>query len=106
MRTMDFTGSIPALYERYLGPLLFQPYAEDIAERVRAFRPSRILETAAGTGLVTRGLVGALPQAEIVATDLNQTMLDLAATKLQAPSVQWKQADALLLLSRTPASTR
>ena len=99
MSTLDttFAGSIPALYERYLGPLLFQPYAEDIAERVRGLQPSRILETASGTGLVTRALAAALPHAQIIATDLNQAMLDLAATKLQAPNVTWKQADALSL---------
>jgi SAM-dependent methyltransferase len=93
-----FVGSIPTLYEQYLGPLLFQPYAEDISARVAELKPGKVLETAAGTGIVTRALAQSLPQTvEIVATDLNQAMLDHAATLLQAPNVRWKQADAQAL---------
>jgi hypothetical protein len=65
-----FAGSIPELYDRCLGPFLFEPYAEDLAERAAALAPRRILETAAGTGIVTAALARALPEAEIVATDL------------------------------------
>jgi ubiquinone/menaquinone biosynthesis C-methylase UbiE len=93
-----FAGSIPSLYEQYLGPLLFEPYAEETASRLRGLTQGRILETAAGTGIVTRAMVEALPpDVEIVATDLNQAMLDLAATRLQAPNVSWQQADAQAL---------
>jgi len=93
-----FAGSIPALYEQYLGSLLFEPFAEDMAGRVSDIRQGRVLETAAGTGIVTRALAKTLPQqVEIVATDLNQAMLDLAQTKLQAPNIRWQQADAQAL---------
>jgi len=93
-----FAGSIPALYEQYLGSLLFQPYAEVMAARLDGLTRGRILETAAGTGIVTRALATALPRdVEIVATDLNQAMLDLASGKLQAPNVRWQQADAQAL---------
>lgn len=92
---VTFAGSIPALYEQHLGPLLFEPFAEDMADRVRGVAVSRVLETAAGTGIVTRAMVKVLPpEATIVATDLNQAMLDLAATKLAAPNVTWQQANA------------
>jgi ubiquinone/menaquinone biosynthesis C-methylase UbiE len=95
---VTFAGSIPAIYEQHLGPLLFQPYAEDLAARLRDIRGGRILETAAGTGIVTRALVRTLPAAvEIVATDFNQTMIDVAASLLQAPNVTWQQADAQAL---------
>ena len=93
----DFSGSIPALYDRCLVPLLFQPDAEDLARRLAAFSPQRILETAAGTGIVTKALADALPQAEIVATDLNQAMLDMAATRVRSASVTFRQADAQAL---------
>lgn len=89
-----FAGSIPALYDRCLGPLLFEPYAEDMARRVAALRPGRILETAAGTGIVTERLAGLLPNAEIIATDLNQAMLDVAARRVVSPKVSFKAADA------------
>jgi SAM-dependent methyltransferase len=90
-----FAGSIPAIYERYLGPLLFQPYAEDMASRLHDVAQGRILETAAGTGIVTRTMVKTLPPGvEVLATDLNQAMLDLAAARLQAPNLKWQQADA------------
>ena len=57
-----FAGSMPALYDRYLGPLYFEPYAADLAARVRAQPASRILEIAAGTGIVTQALHAALPE--------------------------------------------
>ena len=90
-----FSGSVPANYERYLVPLLFRPYAEVLAKRASALQPSRILETAAGTGVVTSALAEALPNAEIVATDLNQAMLDVAAQRVTSPNVAFRQADAL-----------
>ena len=92
-----FAGSIPAIYERYLVPMLFRPYAEVAAGRARALRPSRILETAAGTGVVTQALHESLPDAEIIATDLNQPMLDQAALRISSDKVRFRQADALSL---------
>jgi ubiquinone/menaquinone biosynthesis C-methylase UbiE len=97
MRETDtiFAGSIPQTYERYMVPLVFRPYAELVAQRVKSLAPRRILETAAGTGVVTEAVHRALPGAEIVATDLNQPMLDEAARKVRAPNVHFQQADAL-----------
>jgi ubiquinone/menaquinone biosynthesis C-methylase UbiE len=92
-----FAGSIPALYDRCLGPLLFEPYAEDMVRRVAALRPACILETAAGTGIVTERLAAVLPEAEIVATDLNQAMLDVAARRVVSPEVSFQAADAQAL---------
>lgn len=90
-----FTGSIPALYDKYLGPLVFEPYAEDLAARLAALDAGRVLEIAAGTGIVTRALTRALPgSVDIVATDLNQPMLDHAAAQLSSSRVTWQQADA------------
>jgi ubiquinone/menaquinone biosynthesis C-methylase UbiE len=90
-----FKGSIPTVYEQYLGPLLFESFAEDLAGRLTDIAQGRVLETAAGTGIVTRAMAKTLPpQVEITATDLNQAMLDLAQTKLQAPNVRWQQANA------------
>jgi SAM-dependent methyltransferase len=93
-----FAGSIPKLYEAYLVPLIFEPYAADLAIRIKAQRPSRVLEIAAGTGVVTRALASALPEStSIVATDLNQPMLDQAATVGTERAVEWRQADAIQL---------
>ena len=93
-----FAGSIPQLYERYLVPLIFEPYAADLARRVALRQPSRVLEVAAGTGVVTRQLVKALPPGvSIVATDLNQPMLDHAAAVGTTRPVEWRQADAMQL---------
>lgn len=90
-----FRGSIPALYDQYLGPMIFAPYADDLAARLADLRYGRVLETAAGTGVLTRALVAALPQdVAIVATDLNQPMLDHAASQLSSERVTWQQADA------------
>jgi ubiquinone/menaquinone biosynthesis C-methylase UbiE len=92
-----FAGSIPALYDRYLGPMIFEPYAADMAERIARLSPGRILETAAGTGIVTRAIAHRMPAVPIVATDLNQPMLDHAAAHTTARTVTWQQADAQAL---------
>jgi SAM-dependent methyltransferase len=92
-----FAGSIPGLYDRYLGPMVFEPYAAVMSERAKAMRPERILETAAGTGIVTAALHAALPDAEIVATDLNPDMLDIAARRTTSDKVRFSQADAQAL---------
>jgi SAM-dependent methyltransferase len=93
-----FTGSIPQLYDEYMVPLIFQPYAADIAGRAAALRPSQVLEIAAGTGVVTRQIADTLaPDVRIVATDLNQAMLDRAAAVGTGRPVEWRQADAMQL---------
>jgi ubiquinone/menaquinone biosynthesis C-methylase UbiE len=93
-----FAGSIPEIYQRFLVPLIFEPYAEDLAARVARVAPHDVLETAAGTGVLTRALAARLPAARLVATDLNQPMLDLAAARQpDAKKVTWRQANALAL---------
>jgi len=93
-----FDGSIPQLYERYLVPLIFEPYARDMASRLARRPPGRILEIAAGTGVLTRALALALPPAcAIVATDLNPPMIEHAAKVGTARPVEWRQADAMKL---------
>src|SRR2546421_1425663 len=93
-----FAGSIPKLYETYLVPLIFEPYAADLARRLKARRLSRVLEIAAGTGVVTRAMASALPEkVSIVATDLNQAMLDQASSTGTKRAVEWRRADAMQL---------
>jgi ubiquinone/menaquinone biosynthesis C-methylase UbiE len=93
-----FSGSIPRLYETYLVPLIFEPYAADLAHRLASRLSTRVLEVAAGTGVVTRRLASLLPQqVSIVATDLNQSMLDHASTLAINRPVEWRQADAMQL---------
>ena len=92
-----FAGSIPAFYDQYMVPLMFAPYAKLVAERAAEHRPRRILETAAGTGVVTEELHRALPQAEILATDLNAPMLEQAARRIGASNVRFQPADAQAL---------
>jgi ubiquinone/menaquinone biosynthesis C-methylase UbiE len=94
----QFVGSIPEIYDRFLVPLIFEPYAAELAGRVAALAPGELLETATGTGVLTRALAERLsPSAHIIATDLNQPMLDQAAKRQQGGPVEWKQADALEL---------
>jgi ubiquinone/menaquinone biosynthesis C-methylase UbiE len=93
-----FAGSIPEIYDRYLVPLIFEPYARDLAERLASAEPSHVLETAAGTGVVTRELARRLPErTRIVATDLSQPMLNHAAKQCDDRQIAWQQADALAL---------
>jgi SAM-dependent methyltransferase len=93
-----FAGSVPELYDTYLVPLIFEPYAADLAARLALPPLGRVLEIAAGTGVVTRAMATALPEAvSIVATDLNQAMLDQAAARGTSRPVTWRQADAMAL---------
>jgi ubiquinone/menaquinone biosynthesis C-methylase UbiE len=89
-----FKHSTPELYDRYMGPLLFEPYAKVLAERTALLRPGHILETAAGTGIVTRALHRAVPEAQIVATDVNPVMLEVATQRLGSDRVSFQPADA------------
>ena len=94
-----FAGSIPENYDRYLVPLIFESYARDISQRAAALSPKAVLETAAGSGVVTRALAPNLPpDARYVATDLNQPMLDYAATRQDRDDrIAWRKADAQAL---------
>jgi SAM-dependent methyltransferase len=89
-----FAGSIPRVYDHYLVPLIFESYASELAHRVAALHPARVLETAAGTGVVTRAMAQALPDVELVATDLNLPMLERARAVGTPTPVQWQPADA------------
>lgn len=94
-----FSGSIPENYDRYMVPLIFEPYAEDMAQRVAALSPHAVLEIAAGSGVVTRALAPRLaPDASYTVTDLNQPMIDYAASRQPHDTrITWRQADALAL---------
>jgi SAM-dependent methyltransferase len=94
-----FAGGIPANYDSALGPHLFADYAADLARRAAADTPSRVLEIAAGTGIVTRMLRDALPDSSyLVASDLNPPMLEIAQRKFSADEkVEFKSVDASAL---------
>jgi ubiquinone/menaquinone biosynthesis C-methylase UbiE len=90
-----FAGSIPAVYNQYLVPLLFEPYAQDLAARLADLEQGLLIEVAAGTGVVTRALNQSLPPAvDIIATDLNQAMLEVGARQVSGPRLTWQAADA------------
>jgi SAM-dependent methyltransferase len=100
----EFEGSIPGIYDQYLAPVIFEPYAIDLAERCSDLIGGELLETAAGTGVVTRALDRMLPvSVAIVATDLKSAMLAYAAARTEREStrpegrIAWQQADALAL---------
>src|SRR5215467_6200229 len=94
-----FVGSIPENYDRYLVPLIFEPYAQDIAQRVKLEPGARVLELACGTGIVTERVARRLdPRDRLTATDLNQGMIDIARRRLgDDERVSWQQVDATSL---------
>ena len=98
-KNAQFAGSIPAAYDKYLGPLFFEPYAEDLAARLHAPENSSVLEVACGTGILTRILRERLPRSvALTATDLNEPMMRHAAGKFTGDeAIVWKQADACSL---------
>ncbi|MFP3466391.1 class I SAM-dependent methyltransferase [Leifsonia sp. SIMBA_070] len=91
-----FSGSVPEHYDTGLGPVLFQHYADVLGEEVALSRPHRILETAAGTGISSAAIAAHNPEAELVITDLNDGMLELARTKVpESTRIQVADAQAL-----------
>ncbi len=94
----DFGGAVAQGYDRDMGPIFFLDYAVEIAQRVSASAPGRILETACGTGIVTRALRDAMPSTHLTATDLNADMMAVAQTKFQPDEqVDFQAADATTL---------
>ena len=97
-KDQPFGGSIARFYEKYLVPLIFEPYAYDMAPRVVRLGGDAVLETAAGTGILTRRLSSLSPsEVEIFATDVSQPMLDLAIEIGTARRIEWRRADAMSL---------
>jgi SAM-dependent methyltransferase len=97
-RVAAFGGTLAEFYDRYLVPLMFVPYAEVVADRAKALRPQRILETAAGTGVVTEVLSRTLPpDVAITATDLNAAMIERGKARPGMERVAWQPADAMKL---------
>ncbi len=98
-QTWSFTGSIPENYDRGLGPVFFADFADDTARRVSAFNPRSVLETCAGTGIVTRRLRDLLPAStRLLATDLNPPMLEVARAKFRpGEPIEFQPADATAL---------
>lgn len=94
-----YQGTIPEFYHRYLGPVMFEPYATDLARRVGVAGVGSILEIACGTGRLTRQLRKHLaPSTRLVATDLNEPMIDYARRQLNdTANIEWKPADATML---------
>src|SRR5262245_41278862 len=94
-----FVGSIPENYDRYMGPLMFEPYAIDLVDRLSVPENATVLEVACGTGIVTRRLRNCLPDSvRLVATDLNPDMIAYAQNQSSTTdAIKWQQADALNL---------
>jgi ubiquinone/menaquinone biosynthesis C-methylase UbiE len=94
-----FVGDIPQQYDQRMGPMIFADYAAEMAKRAAAHCPARVLETAAGTGIVTRQLRNALSAgAQLTATDLNPPMLDIARAKFRSGEpVEFQAVDAMAL---------
>lgn len=94
----EFIGSIPAAYDRYLGPMFFEPFADDLVARLELASVGAVLELAAGTGILSQRLFRALPaSAALTVTDLNEPMLGVARAKLSHARIAWQTADAQAL---------
>jgi len=94
----SFAGQMPEFYDRFLVPMMFAPFAQDLAQRLQRMRSGHVLELAAGTGIVTRALAQTLPPTvAITATDLNPAMLAQAKSHFGLERIQWQEADALSL---------
>jgi ubiquinone/menaquinone biosynthesis C-methylase UbiE len=94
----QFVADIPRIYDRHLGPFFFEPYARDLAARVASVRPISVLEIACGTGILTHALRAAMGSAiQLIATDLNQPMIDHARDKSGSDAIEWRQADGTRL---------
>jgi ubiquinone/menaquinone biosynthesis C-methylase UbiE len=93
-----FVGSVPEHYERFLAPFFFEPFADDLARRLKPRPGRRVLELACGTGVLTERILREVDgDSRVMATDLNEAMIDVARRKISDPRVSWHQADATAL---------
>lgn len=92
-----FSGSVPETYHRYLVPLIFEDYAADLAGRLSVAAGGAVLETATGTGVLTRRLARQVPaDARLVATDFSPAMLAVAEANLPpADNLSFQEADGV-----------
>ena len=88
-----WADDMSAAYDEHLVPAVFQPYADDLVTRVARHQPRVVLELAAGTGVLTRAITTALPEAHVIATDLNVAMVEVGSANV--PAATWQQADAM-----------
>ncbi|RPI19751.1 MAG: methyltransferase domain-containing protein [Ignavibacteriae bacterium] len=93
----SFTGSVPENYDKYLGPFLFDYFAGILTERLSQIKPSKILDIACGTGIVTKKIEEALPKSHIIGLDLNPDMIEFGKKKLKNSSIEWKVSNAINL---------
>ena len=79
-KEFKFSGAGAANYDRYLCPILFEPAASQVmAFFDKAEEIDAVLQIAAGTGSLTRHLLNRFPPpVRLVATDLNNDMLEIA----------------------------
>ena len=96
-KTTAFAGNVPANYERYLGPFLFEPYALDLVSRLQDKKYPDILEIACGTGRVTKHLSKSVKHDTLTATDLNPDMIAIAKEITRDQHIKWIAADAMEL---------
>lgn len=90
---IEFTGSIPEIYDKHLGPLLFEPFAEDLSERISNKNSESVLELACGTGRLTNYLFNKLHYAKIISTDINPDMISFAKKKVTGENIEWMHTD-------------
>ncbi len=88
----QWVASMPEVYDTCLGPALFAPFASHVAAAAARLAPRRVLELAAGTGILTAELLRALPDAAVTATDLNPAMVSWGSSRVPGPT--WSPADA------------
>jgi ubiquinone/menaquinone biosynthesis C-methylase UbiE len=92
---LQFTGSIPQNYDDFLGPMFFEPYAEDIGNVIGTLTIHNAFEIASGTGRLTRHLRNLLPATtRLIASDISEDMLAVAQSKLKGFDIDWKIIDA------------
>ncbi len=89
-----FVGDIPKIYDSHMRPFFFESFAKDLAKRLLNLNPSSLLTLACGTGADTRAAKDALPNANVVATDLNPGMLEVAKTKFAPNEIKFEVVDA------------
>ncbi len=91
--SISFSGSIPEVYDSNLGPLLFDPHAEDLSRRIKNEKIVSVLELACGTGRLTQYIRKKVTGAKIFATDINPDMLAVGKKKISDINIEWNAVD-------------
>jgi ubiquinone/menaquinone biosynthesis C-methylase UbiE len=91
-------GTAAEIYEEYLVPAIFEPWARVLLDRAAPRPGERVLDVACGTGIVARLAADKVgTSGNVLGIDMNAGMLAVARKIAGTAGVEWKEGNATAL---------